>query len=272
MNKRKKECLDAIKKDPNKIYQYLDFTNDLSIMKKVVERNPELYSVISPELSSDISLACIAMKDMNNYLRLNDSLRNETEVIKELFKNLDKTDKDDAWRALILLEMNFGLAVFYSLFTYCSFEQIKQAIYNNSLFDIKKFFNEENKENENYEFVIREILFNNPFVLDLFKYDENDFDKYIILDLFAQKPTLIERVDKTWINFDLFNFNNINVIAQINSEAMKYVFENDYIKLNRDDYINLTTNNPAIYVWLPEELKEDKILEEIHNKYYKNIE
>lgn len=264
MNKRKNECLSAIKSDVSRIYQYLEFVDDASVMKKVLEKDAGYYPLVSPSLKSDKQLAVLALKDLENYERIDESIRYDQEVMNELFKNAAEQNKvTDAFTS-VPLDKRLTLSTFYALFKYCSCASVLRAM--QSCYITLKDFYEQNKDNDEYEYVLNSVLHEKPeFVLCM---EEGIIDNNDILHIFAQHPDVLKDVrSKMYVCKVLKDVDNIITMTRMNSKSIVELLNNDESRPTRDMLVKVCLGNPAVYKEIPEDMKNDMLLQDIYDKY-----
>lgn len=266
MNKRKNECLSAIKTDASKIYRYLDFADDVTVMRKVLEKDAGYYYLTASSLKTDKSLAILALKKLENFVLIHESIRYEQDIVNELFKNASIQNRVTEAFTLIPLERRITLSILYALLKYCSCSSVLRAM--ESCYITLIDFWEQNKDHEEYEYVLNSILKEKPeFVLYM---EEGIMDDNDILNIIAQHPEVLKDVrSKMFVCSVLRDENTIIKMTKLNPKSIVELLNNSDICPSRDSLIKVCLENPAVYKEIPEDMKNDTLLQDIYDKYEK---
>lgn len=283
-SKERRNCFQAIKENPKNIYKYLNFNNDIQIMKKVLGKDASLYSIISPSIASNVELAKLAMRMPDkNYPLLIDDLKNNEEIIR-LFINNSIIYSGFTPEILHMLPDKV-LYSNVSLYTICKaldydIAKIKKAL--NSLVDFNDYSPFIHSNNLEDEIVLLSCFNNCPYLLLQFKPDLFS-EEFIINILVNNKELSLDIINETNNYSDgntmqnywytkviemLTKKENLTKFVVLIPESITKLYST--IELFDEEIIELCILNPIIYRYIPDEIKEDgHLLEQINNIYYK---
>ena len=259
---RMKECMLAVTKDSTAIYRYLEFTDNFPIMQKVIKKEPSLYSLISPKLESNLTLAELAMKCRSNYDLLSDELKKNRRIILALFKNAVSSKQVE--EIYNLIEDKDSIYVLEGLCKSVPYETVIKLL-TEQCKTIEECL-EKNKENIEFVFSAIEIINWCPLLIPYFiPYLRSNW----IVSTLAKHGEVIDKIMDEKLERILNESWALIYLARENEQLLLQCLR--MIEIKKETMIKVMVEVPTLYKFMVNEGLEVPLLTDLNDAYYQHM-